>query len=174
MSGQALRWAVDETHLRGGTLRVVHAWSFPYHGGEIAHLVAESVHELLQKAAEQTVEMALDGVPDADPAVIECAIVKAPPAQALLDAARDAILLVVGSRGAGRLHKPAAGVGELRMRPARPVPRRDRTWVTPPGSAGPREGGSGAPPGKKPTVAAAPVAEPGPRVEGAHRAGRRA
>ncbi|MCX5173883.1 universal stress protein [Streptomyces antibioticus] len=100
-SVRALHWAVEEARLRGATVRVVHAWSFPYHSGEIAHLAAESVHELLRKAAEETVETALHGVTDADRAVIECVIVQAPPVQALLDAARDASLLVVGSRGRG-------------------------------------------------------------------------
>ena len=81
-SVRALHWAVEEARLRGATVRVVHAWSFPYHSGEIAHRAAESVHELLRKAAEETVETALHGVTDADRAVIECVIVQAPPVQA--------------------------------------------------------------------------------------------
>ncbi|MCZ4513696.1 universal stress protein [Streptomyces sp. ActVer] len=99
---KALHWAVDETRLRVATLRVVHAWSSPYHGSEIARLATEAaVREPLQRAAEQTLEAALGhtaGIEDAD---IERRVVEGPPAPALIEAARGADLLVVGPRGRG-------------------------------------------------------------------------
>ena len=33
---RALRWALEEARLRDATVRVVHAWDFPYGEGEIA------------------------------------------------------------------------------------------------------------------------------------------
>lgn len=100
-SVQALRWAVDEARLRGAVVRVVHAWSFPFHDGEIAHLAGESAHDALKLAAERTVDAVLHEVAGSDGTAIEQIIVEAPPAQALIAAAHEADLLVVGSRGRG-------------------------------------------------------------------------
>ena len=99
-SVSALQWAVDEARLRGVTLRVVHAWESPYeHGGEIAKLAAESTHGPLRQAAEHTMAATLARIEVPDGVTVERCIVEASPAQALIASARDADLLVVGSRG---------------------------------------------------------------------------
>lgn len=101
-SARALHWAAEEARLRAATLRVIHAWSSPYHEGEIAHLSSEVAYNALgQKTAEQTVDLALRGIADVGVATVERCTVEAQPAQALLEAAQDAALLVVGSRGRG-------------------------------------------------------------------------
>ncbi|MFB0630168.1 universal stress protein [Streptomyces sp. AB3(2024)] len=99
-SEKALRWAVKEARLRAATLRVVHAWASPYHGSEIARRASETVHEPLERAAMEAIDAAVDHIVEADIAV-ERHVVECPPAQALLEAAQDADLLVVGARGHG-------------------------------------------------------------------------
>ncbi|WP_192827612.1 universal stress protein [Mycolicibacterium aromaticivorans] len=100
-SVKALRWAVEEARLRGATVRAVYAWSFPFRDGEIAHLAAEAAHDALQQEAEQSAQNAVRQALGADADAIECVVTEDSPAQALTQAARDADLLVVGSRGRG-------------------------------------------------------------------------
>ncbi|MGZ8741116.1 MAG: universal stress protein [Gaiellaceae bacterium] len=99
-SVSALRWALREARLRGARVRVVHAWSYPqvstYH--EAAHVLkvpfADEAAVLLDRVVE-------DAAPDALGVEIEKKVVESEPAPALLEAARDASMLVVGSRGLG-------------------------------------------------------------------------
>ena len=100
-SAKALRWAVAEARLRGGSVRAVYAWSFPFRGGEIAHLAAKAAHDALQQEAEQLAQTAVREAMGSDADTVECVVEEAPPVQALTTAARDADLLVVGSRGLG-------------------------------------------------------------------------
>ncbi len=101
-STRALRWAADEARLRAATLRVVNAWSYPYRDGEIAHLSGQVAYNALgRQSAEQAMDSALRGIADVEVVTVECRVVEAQPAQALLEAAQDADLLVVGSRGRG-------------------------------------------------------------------------
>ena len=100
-SEKALRWAVAEARLRRAVVRAVYAWSFPFRGGEIAHLAAEAAHPALQQEAEQLAENAVRRAVGADADMVERVVIEASPAQALTETARDADLLVVGSRGRG-------------------------------------------------------------------------
>lgn len=99
----ALRWAVDEARLRKATLRVVHAWEWPYEGhlGEVANEALESVSftEAATKVLSSVVQQVLgDQLPDL---TVEQHVAEGSPALVLLDAATQADLLVVGSRGRG-------------------------------------------------------------------------
>lgn len=92
----ALRWAAEEARLRGTTLRAVLAWSYLDQPGEEfdPRFGEEQARGVLDKA----LEAAFDGSP---PVEIEPVVVCDLPARALLEAAKDAALLVVGSRGLG-------------------------------------------------------------------------
>ena len=99
----ALRFAVAEARLRKARLRVVHAWTVPpvstYHEAEHAiRTDFDGVHAAAQALLDEVVEKALGGDSDI---LVEKAVVEGPPAGALVAAARDAALLVVGSRGLG-------------------------------------------------------------------------
>ncbi|HZT53981.1 MAG TPA: universal stress protein [Gaiellaceae bacterium] len=100
---EALRWAGEEARLRGAALRVVHAWQFPVAAVEAGFGGAYygELLETLRRDAEALVEQlcAEAGVPEG--VEVQRVAVEAAPAQALVDAAAEADLLVVGSRGHG-------------------------------------------------------------------------
>jgi nucleotide-binding universal stress UspA family protein len=96
-SEQALRWAADQARLTGQQLHAVTSWDFPVPydvpvtgefdwGGDAAEVLAKTVGSVL-------------GEPDAGRVVQRA--VQGRPAKVLINAARDAGLLVVGSRGHG-------------------------------------------------------------------------
>jgi nucleotide-binding universal stress UspA family protein len=97
---RALEWAAAEARLRDAVLRVVYAWMIvPIAVPEL--VIAEDVDEL-QRSAEAYLADAVAGLLPADDGVeVELVVVNARPAEALLEAAKDADLLVVGSRGLG-------------------------------------------------------------------------
>jgi len=97
-----LRWAFAEARLRGSAVRVVYAWQLPYHQGYIGHVALESVHQPLAEAARQTLEAVLsDTSIDTTGIDITPVVEEGPSARVLIDAANDAELLVVGTRGRG-------------------------------------------------------------------------
>jgi nucleotide-binding universal stress UspA family protein len=103
-SRAALEWAVAEARLRHATLEVVHAWEFPAfvlttYGGATLPVVAP---EDLERAARELVARTVAGMAGADPVLrLETTVVRGHPANTLVEAAKGADLLVVGSRGHG-------------------------------------------------------------------------
>jgi nucleotide-binding universal stress UspA family protein len=105
-SNAALRWAADEAKLRGATIVAVHAWQAPVPPIEVGAptLTALDTVELLpelERAAQRLVETVVEEVAGDAGVEVEAVAVEGPAATALIDAARDAELLVVGSRGRG-------------------------------------------------------------------------
>jgi len=100
-SQRALRWAADEAAARDASLVVVHAWQpvvvpagMPLPGGTDA--------EAIREAAQRMVDEQIGDLAGASRAVpVEIAIVCDVAARAVLEAAADASLVVVGSRGRG-------------------------------------------------------------------------
>jgi nucleotide-binding universal stress UspA family protein len=100
-SREALRWAVREAGAHGARVEAVHAWHYPYAAaGPYGAAVMSS--ETFETAAKETLDEAVDSV-DAGglPAPMDRTLVCGGAARALLDAAKGADLLVVGSRGLG-------------------------------------------------------------------------
>ena len=95
-SQRALRWALDEARLRAAPLRAVFAWSYldqPTAGFDASYG---------EDAARARLDAALEAVAgEVGDVEIERVVVCDLPARAVLDHARDADLLVVGSRGVG-------------------------------------------------------------------------
>ena len=96
----ALRWAIDEARLRGAKVRALSAWSYPpvstYHQAEHVMKVpyADDAAAMLERAVAEAV--------GEDSGVeIETEVVESPAPHALVEAAKGASLLVVGSRGLG-------------------------------------------------------------------------
>lgn len=104
---EALRWAADEARLRGARLLAVHAWTAPYAPAmpgvnEPAMLpvdrtvIAEAADEALEASLREA-RISREGIE------IEQAVVEDSASRALLDQSENAELLVVGSRGHGRI-----------------------------------------------------------------------
>lgn len=99
-SEAALRFALEEARLRGLSLRVVCAWdaSAGSYLGEAFTPTADGFLEA-EHHAEEVLRTALERLaPDAD-IPVEALAVEGHPATVLVEQARDAELLVVGSRG---------------------------------------------------------------------------
>ena len=100
----ALRWAVQQARLTGGTVDAVLAWQVPLtitgYGWAPVPLDLEDAG--YEGEAKQILENAIGQVtgPDDDP-LVRSVVVHGPAAPALIDASAHADLLVVGCRGHG-------------------------------------------------------------------------
>jgi nucleotide-binding universal stress UspA family protein len=103
-SEAALRWAIDEARFRGAEVEVIHSWSYPY-TGEAAGMAAISISgDALQKAAEATLTATVDAVRAdgaSDDVALHTRVERGDASAALIRAAEEADLLVVGTRGRG-------------------------------------------------------------------------
>jgi len=101
---RALRWAVREASARGGTVHAVAVWSWQGLDALPAspQTARDAAEQLLGEAVAQVVQ-------DAPRAVVVPRAVLGQPADALVDYARDADLLVLGSHGHGRLFHAVLG-----------------------------------------------------------------
>jgi nucleotide-binding universal stress UspA family protein len=112
----ALRWALAEAHLRGAPLRLVHAYNLPHYlVGDVgvglgaagvpayASEDAERLRAASEDEARRVLTSTLEGADGETLAGVEVEqeIVEGRAAQVLIEAARGAALLVVGSRGRG-------------------------------------------------------------------------
>ncbi len=98
-SKRALRWAADQAKLTGAQLKVVTTWEYPPTLGWAPPYPSDFDPEQdARKALQETV----DSVLGADPGVaVEISVTEGHPAYVLVQAAGEAALLVVGSRGHG-------------------------------------------------------------------------
>jgi nucleotide-binding universal stress UspA family protein len=101
-SRAALEWAVEEARLRNARLHVVHTWTLPVsaYAAPVGAVLDGEVLDGVRDAAEQLVSAVLDDV-DAGGVEVDRSVVEGSPAASLLEAAENADLLVVGSRGRG-------------------------------------------------------------------------
>ena len=98
---RALAWAIDEAKLRSARLRLVSAWHVPaaVYGapGFVPPVDVDStVREVAEKSVEEAAAKAREAGIEADAVIRE-----GHAAQVLVEAADDADLLVIGSRGHG-------------------------------------------------------------------------
>ena len=99
---RALEWAAAEAARRGASVRIVTAWHVPamVYAGGYAPMVAPSVDEAGKQAAEEVAEAAAEKLRGSG-LEVEVSVCHAQAADALIEEAEDADLLVVGSRGHG-------------------------------------------------------------------------
>lgn len=98
----ALRWAIRQAEVTGGTLDAVMAWQYPVAIGGMGWAPTTGVDDLDYAAlASQALREAVAAVQVPPTVHIREVIVEGNAAQALLDTAKDADLLVVGNRGHG-------------------------------------------------------------------------
>jgi nucleotide-binding universal stress UspA family protein len=101
----ALRWALEEARLRSAKIVAVHAWEAPpampdpgpAPGFDLGGILPE-----VEEAGERLVKAVVEEVVGDDSDVtVEPVAIQGPAASVLVEAARDADMLVVGSRGHG-------------------------------------------------------------------------
>ena len=127
-SAAALRWAADEAALRSATLVVVHAWSFipvttPADSGLMPMAWTDNMEVLdaSRAAAERTAaEQTREVLGEKNEAAVK--VVEGAPVSALLEAAREADLLVVGNQGRGNLASALLGSTSAEIADAAPCP----------------------------------------------------
>ena len=108
-SHEALAFGAEEASRLGTSLTAVYAWMPPLTPG-LEQLWSEELLTAQQEAAEEAIAIATAGLAERYPDVaIHREIVQAPPIAALLSAAKDATLLVVGSRGRGNFSRLLLG-----------------------------------------------------------------
>ncbi|WP_311765137.1 universal stress protein [Streptomyces zingiberis] len=102
-SREALRWAARQAELTGASVDAVMSWEWPGYatwGGMLPP--AAPTDGALEEAAQQTLLTAVEETLGKEPPVRVRALTQpGSPVQVLLEAARGASLLVVGSRGLG-------------------------------------------------------------------------
>ena len=98
---RSLQWAAGEARLRRAALEVVHAWSMPYLLG-LPYTSANVDPAWIEDAARSTLDAAVDSLDMTGLAQpVERILVAGGAASAILEAAKGADLVVVGSRGLG-------------------------------------------------------------------------
>lgn len=97
---KALRWALAEAGLRGASLTLVHAFPRPELVGMTMVVTLPSDDEL-REASEQVLGDALETVGGPGDIAVTQHVGAGGPASVLVEAAKDAELLVIGSRGLG-------------------------------------------------------------------------
>lgn len=117
-STRALRWALSQVELTGGDVHAVNVWRLPTTAGWDTVLDAVDWAANARLALDTTVTAAApDGAPHVHRHVIE-----GHPAKALLEAAADADLLVVGNRGHGAFPGMLVGSVGLHLLAHAPCP----------------------------------------------------
>jgi nucleotide-binding universal stress UspA family protein len=100
----AVAWALAEGRLRGDEVRIISAWFFSPGAYGTMGYVPPATDESYKLAAEQAIAETLEALADSAEGVrIERLVVEGSAAKVLVEAAKDADLLVVGSRGHGTL-----------------------------------------------------------------------
>ena len=96
---EALRWAVDEARRRNATVEAVYAWHQPFVGG-YAYMGEVNLGHF-EEEARQILDAAVDAVDASGIPPVERTLTPGGAAGVLVEAAKGASLLVVGSRGRG-------------------------------------------------------------------------
>lgn len=106
-SRAALAWTLAEARLRGSTVRAVHAWQIPAMGsgeapwamippGSYVDVAADDIEKAAHEALDREIEDA-----NAVGVTVERYVEEGSAADVIVEASRDAELIVVGTRGRG-------------------------------------------------------------------------
>ena len=110
----ALRWAVHHAEVTGGTLDAVIAWEFPFVAGSFGWTTAPFDDVDYAELAAKALTAAVAEVSPPPGVAVHEVVREGNAAQVLLDAAKDADLLVVGNRGHGAFADALVGSVSVR------------------------------------------------------------
>jgi nucleotide-binding universal stress UspA family protein len=106
-SRAALAWSLAEARLRGSTVRAVHAWMIPAMGSGDALIPPGSYIDVsadeIEKAAHEALEREIEEANAEAGVTVERYVEEGPAGDVILDASKDAELIVVGTRGRGAI-----------------------------------------------------------------------
>jgi nucleotide-binding universal stress UspA family protein len=105
-SQAALRWTIEQARLTGAAVDAVTAWRFPASYG--MSVVAADL-DVEGEATKMLSETVADVVRGASEVPVRQMVGEGPPAEVLLNTAKGADLLVVGSRGRGGIMSAVLG-----------------------------------------------------------------
>jgi nucleotide-binding universal stress UspA family protein len=109
-SVDALRWAVRQAELTGGAVDAVIAWQFPLAAGGLGWAPTAGLDNTdFAGVAARFLSAAVAAVSPPPSVKVRELVVEGYPARVLLDAAKDADLLVVGHRGHGAFTEALLG-----------------------------------------------------------------
>lgn len=97
-SKDALRWAAEQARQTGAAVHAISTWNFPTSYGWGPYIADVDLAAEARRGLEQTIEEALGDKPDVP---LVARVEQGHAAGILVDASREAALLVVGSRGRG-------------------------------------------------------------------------
>ena len=100
-SEAALRWSLDEAAARGGSVTALLSWQVPF-----LSIPGAFDREELEQTYKNYVNEIVSAVAPSPPVPLATVVAEGDPAESLITAARDAELLVVGTRG----RSPFAGL----------------------------------------------------------------
>jgi len=122
-SGRALDWAVREAARRGAVLRVVHVAYVPVVATPFVGGVYYPTVEEVDAIGRPILDAAGDRAARLDPTVRVLSTLRSgPPSEVLLDLAKDADLVVVGTRGLGSVGSAFFGSVSTRLAARSPAP----------------------------------------------------
>lgn len=98
----ALRWAVGEARAYNGRVRIIHAWTSAYDWQ--MEVVLPPNEARLRRDAQERLDEILSSV-DTKGVRLKAEVVQGDPRRVLLEAAKDADLLVIGSHGRGAIRE---------------------------------------------------------------------
>jgi nucleotide-binding universal stress UspA family protein len=109
----ALEWALREAVSTGASLHAIRAWTYSPYAAE-AYIYAPPVADpaestTAQLEADEQLKLATERVAGADTVGCTASAVSGPASQVLIEQAKDAGMLVVGSRGHGALSRAVLG-----------------------------------------------------------------
>ncbi|MFB4273686.1 universal stress protein [Nonomuraea sp. MTCD27] len=119
-SEQALRWAAEEAQLRDCPVLVCHAWQWPYP----LRPISEEILAQVEHVATTVVQNGADHVREYRTGIkVRPLLTKGPVSAVLLEAAHEAELVVLGSRGVGGFEDLRVGSAAVQVpaHSARPV-----------------------------------------------------